>query len=137
MGRHRIHTIRFGNVRQHGVIEHKAGRISGLREYKDHQEPEPRGQETQHDTPENSHAHCGGKNNLFKVLCIGDCSKCRPEDRYDQSTDRCSIAPVCKIIHVRYTGALCKRIKINRKNCGYHQGKRRVSNIVEHPLLFQ
>ena len=40
MGRHRVHPVRLSDVIEHGIIKHKACRISCLRDHKDHKKPE-------------------------------------------------------------------------------------------------
>src|SRR5699024_3148768 len=77
VGRDGIHPVRLCHIGKHGVIEYQAGRISGLREYKNSQEPYPRGQESQQDTSEYSDSHRNGKYNLLKILRVCDRSECR------------------------------------------------------------
>src|SRR5699024_10051376 len=68
--RYSVHPVRLCHVSEHGVIEYKARGISGLRQHKHAQKPDPGRQKSQKETAEHPHAHGNTEYSLLKVLCI-------------------------------------------------------------------
>ena len=131
-----VHFLRRGDIHQHGIVKYQTGIKADLCDDEDSQKQNPGGRQRERGTADHAEHHTDGKERFLVVACVGDSAEHRAEHGYHNRRNRSGISPVSEIIHLRNTGILRQRVKINRKNRRHQHDKGGISDVVENPVLF-